>query len=133
MRFLILATGVVTGAIVLLWLFNQTFYYLVAKSYTDELSQAYNINRGFTKALLWASFAAVVLFGGYTFSFSRSKRIVGLIGILAMLIGHGVLMGMRDNNYDIAGKTEKCYVLRMALRSSTTWVQTQIAAGNASF
>jgi len=27
------------------------------------------------------------------------------------LIRHGILLGMRDANYDTAGKTEKCYVL----------------------
>jgi hypothetical protein len=99
-------------AAALLWLFNELFYYLLAKSYADELSQAYNLNKGFTKALVWASFAAVVLFAGCTFSFSKRKRTVGYIGILALLIGHGVLMGKRDPNYDTSGKTEKCYVLK---------------------
>jgi hypothetical protein len=47
-RIALLATGVILGAVVLFWLFNQMFYYLVAKSYSDELSQTYNLNRGFT-------------------------------------------------------------------------------------
>src|SRR5258708_6382748 len=110
-RTAILAGIVVVIAIVLFWLFNEVFYYLLAKSYADELSQAYNLNKGFTKALVWASFAAVVLFAGCTFSFSKRRRIVGYIGILTLLIGHGVLMGKRDSNYDASGKTEKCYVL----------------------
>jgi signal transduction histidine kinase len=110
-RIVILAAVLLLVAVVLLWSFNQLFYYLLAKSYADELSQAYNLNRGFTKALVWASFAAVVLFAGLTFSFSRRKRIVGYVGILGLLIGHGVLLGMRDSNYDTAGRTEKCYVL----------------------
>jgi hypothetical protein len=110
-RLIIIAASLVLGTLFLFWLFNELFYYMVAKSYADELSQAYNLNKGFTKALVWASFAALVLFAGCTFSFSKLKRTVGLIGILGLLIGHGVLMGTRDNNYDIAGKTEKCYVL----------------------
>jgi hypothetical protein len=110
-RIAIFAAVVVFGAFVLFWLFNQIFYYLVAKSYSDELSQAYNINKGYTKALLWGSFAAVVLFSGCIFSFSKRKRLLGTIGILALLIGHGTLMGMRDANYDNIGGTEKCYVL----------------------
>jgi hypothetical protein len=111
LRIAILAIGLVLGAVALFWLFNQLFYYLLAKSYADELSQAYNLNRGFTKALVWASFAAVVLFAGCTFSFSKRKRNFGYIGILGLLIGHGVLLGMRDANYDGDGKTQKCYVL----------------------
>jgi hypothetical protein len=89
LRIAILAIGLVLGAVALFWLFNQLFYYLLAKSYADELSQAYNLNRGFTKALVWASFAAVVLFAGCTFSFSKRKRNFGYIGILGLLIGHG--------------------------------------------
>ena len=110
-RLMIVAASLLVGTLILFWVFNELFYYMVAKSYADELSQAYNLNKGFTKALVWASFAALVLFAGCTFSFSKRKRTVGLIGILGLLIGHGILMGMRDNNYDIAGKTEKCYVL----------------------
>jgi hypothetical protein len=110
-RLVIVFASLVVGTLVLFWIFNELFYYMVAKSYADELSQAYNINKGFTRALVWASFMALVLFAGCTFSFSKRKRTVGLIGILGLLIGHGVLMGMRDNYYDVAGKTEKCYVL----------------------
>ncbi|MBR1145209.1 tetratricopeptide repeat protein [Bradyrhizobium sp. AUGA SZCCT0431] len=110
-RLAIIAISVVIVAIVLLWLFNQLFYYLLAKSYAEELSQAYNLNKGFTKALVWASFAAIVLFAGCTFSFSKHKRNFGYVGILGLLIGHSVLLGMRDANYDGDGKTQKCYVL----------------------
>ena len=112
LRLAFLAGAVVVLAIVLFWLFNEIFYYLLAKSYVDELSQAYNLNKGFTKALVWASFAAVVFFAGCTFSFSKRKRTAGYVGILALLIGHGVLMGKRDAIYDTSGKTEKCYVLK---------------------
>ena len=48
---------------------------------------------------------------GYTFSFSKRKRTLGFIGILGLLIGHGVLLGMRDANYSPTGATTKCYVL----------------------
>lgn len=110
-RFLLIVGIVVAGAIALFWLFNQIFYYFLAKSYVDELSRAFNINKGFTKALLWASFAALVLFAGWTFSLSKRRRTFGLIGALALLIGHGVLMGLRDANFGPDGKTDKCYVV----------------------
>src|SRR5205807_8860680 len=76
-RIAIVATILIFGVVILFWLFNQLFYYLLAKSYADELSQAYNLNKGFTKALVWASFAAVVLFASCTFSLSKRKRAVG--------------------------------------------------------
>lgn len=111
-RIVLLALGVLAGAAILFWLFNQMFYYVVAKSYVDELSGAYSINKGFTKALVWASFGAVVFFAGMVFSFSKRKRTVGYLGILGLLIGHGVLLGMRDTLYDPnTGRTEKCYVI----------------------
>jgi hypothetical protein len=111
-RIIVVVGAVLVATIALFWLFNELFYYLVAKSYADELSQAYNLNRGFTKALIWASFAAIAILAGCTFSFSKSRRTIGYIGILALLIGHGVLIGKRDQYYDLSGKTEKCYVLR---------------------
>jgi tetratricopeptide (TPR) repeat protein len=39
------------------------------------------------------------------------KRIAGYLGVLSLLIAHGVLIGIRDPNYDPDGKTQKCYVL----------------------
>jgi len=110
-RLAIVAICVLIAAAVLFWLFNEFFYYLLAKSYAEEISEAYNLNKGFTKALIWVSFAAVIIFAGCTFSFSKRKRVIGYVGILALLIGHGVLIGMRDAIYDRKGNTEKCYVL----------------------
>lgn len=111
-RIAVLAIGLLVSAAALFWLFNQTLYYLLAKNYADELSRAYNINRGFASALVWGSFAVIVLFAGFIFSFSKRKRAVGYLGILGLLIGHGVLLGMRDSTYDPrTGKTEKCYVI----------------------
>ena len=109
-RIVVLAVVIIAAAALLLWIFNQTFYYLLAKNYADELSQAYNLNKGFSRALIWVSFAAVVLFAGYAFSFSKRKRIIGYLGVLSLIV-HGVLIGIRDPNYDAKGNTQKCYVL----------------------
>ena len=51
-RLVIVFASIVVGTLVLFWIFNELFYYMVAKSYADELSQAYNINKGFTSRLL---------------------------------------------------------------------------------
>jgi len=108
---MVLTAAVLLTALLLFWLFNELFYFWVAKSYVDEVSQAYDINRGFTKALTWASFAALVVFGGWIISFSKSKRIIGSAGIVVLLVGHGIILGMRDTHFTVDGKTGKCYVL----------------------
>jgi hypothetical protein len=58
-----------------------------------------------------AEFWCIGFFAGCVFSFSKKKRTIGTLEIFGLLILHGVLIGMRDNNYDLAGRTEKCYVL----------------------
>jgi hypothetical protein len=48
----------------LFWLCNELLYFYVAKSYVEELADAYNLNRGLAQAILWASFAAIVVLAG---------------------------------------------------------------------
>jgi hypothetical protein len=52
----ILLACLVVGGIVF-WLFNELVYSYFARSYAEELADAYDLNRGFARALLWASFA----------------------------------------------------------------------------
>lgn len=110
-RLVVLAAACIVVAVVLFWLLNQTIYYLTAKSYVDELADAYNLNRGFTSALVWASFAAIVPLSGWAFSFSKLKRQVGFGGLIALLIAHSIAIGMADRNFQSSGKAEKCFVM----------------------
>jgi hypothetical protein len=106
--------GVVAALIVAaiaFWLFNQIFYYYIARSYAEELADAYDLNRGFTSAVVWASFAAVVVFAGLAFSFSRRKRWAGSAGIVALLIGHSIAIGNVTRNFERQGSSARCYVL----------------------
>src|SRR5215216_2795866 len=43
------------------WLCNELVYYFIARSYAEELADAYDLNTGITRAILWASFAAIVV------------------------------------------------------------------------
>ena len=106
----IVVACVVVGGLVF-WLCNELVYFYMARSYSEELADAYDLNCGFTRAVLWASFAAIVIFAGYSFSFSKWKRQAGYAGILTLLIGHSLLLGHMDANFRKNGAAEKCYVM----------------------
>jgi hypothetical protein len=78
---------------VIFWLCNELVYYYLARSYAEELADAYDLNRGITRAILWASFAAIVVLAGFSFSLSKQKRRIGYAGLLALVIGHSLLLG----------------------------------------
>src|SRR5258705_11863731 len=104
---ILLACLVVGGLI--FWLCNELVYFFIARSYTQELADAYDLSRGVMRAVLWASFAAIVVLAGFTFSFSKQKRRVGYAGLLRLIIGLSLLLGRIDANFR-NGTAEKCYV-----------------------
>jgi hypothetical protein len=105
-----LAVCLVVG-IALLWLCNEIIYFYLAKSYVDELADSYNLNRGFTTALLWVSFVAVAAFSGLTFSFTKRRRYAGLAGLLFLVVAHSIAIGLADRNFRGDGRADKCFVL----------------------
>lgn len=106
---IVLACLVVGG--IVFWLCNELVYFYVARSYAEELADAYDLNRGFARAILWASFAVIVVLAGFTFSFSKRKRWFGAAGLLLLVIGHSLLLGRIDANFRKNGVAEKCYVV----------------------
>jgi hypothetical protein len=106
---IVLACVLVGGLI--FWLCNELVYFYMARSYSEELADYYDLNRGFTRALLWASFATIVILAGYSLSFSKWKRRLGYTGLLMLLIGHSLLLGRMDTNFQKSGAAEKCYVI----------------------
>ncbi|WP_197520892.1 hypothetical protein [Bradyrhizobium icense] len=92
------------------WLCNELVYYYLARSYAEELADAYDLNRGITRAILWASFAAIAVCAGFLFSFSKQKRRIGYAGLLSLIIGHSLLLGRIETNFSKSG-AEKCYVM----------------------
>jgi hypothetical protein len=105
----LLACLIVGGLI--FWLCSELVYFYLARSYTEELADAYDLNPGITRAILWASFAIIVVLAGYSFSLSKQKRVVGYVGLLALVIGHSLLLGRIDANFRKSGVAEKCYVM----------------------
>jgi hypothetical protein len=106
----ILLACLVAGGLIF-WLCNELVYFYIARSYAEELADAYDLNRGITRAILWASFAAIVILAGFTFSFSKRKRRVGYAGLVALVIGHSLLLGRIDTNFRKNGAAERCYVM----------------------
>jgi hypothetical protein len=51
------------------------------------------------------SFAAIIFFAGYAFSFNKRKRMIGALGFLALLVGHSLVLSRSDN------LMTKCYVV----------------------
>ncbi|WP_407189552.1 hypothetical protein [Bradyrhizobium centrosematis] len=102
----------------ILWLCNELVYFYLARSYTEELADAYDLNPGITRAILWASFAAIVILAGYSFSFSKYKRWIGYGGLLSLIITHSLLLGRIEANFRKNGVAQKCYVMtRTAIKT----------------
>lgn len=111
LKIIIGIVATIAAAAIVFWLFNQIFYYYIARSYAEEIADAYDLNRGFTSAIVWASFAAIVVFAGLVFSFSKRKRWIGSAGIVALLIGHSIAIGNVTRNFERQGTSARCYVL----------------------
>jgi hypothetical protein len=107
---LIVAAVVVIPAFFLFWYLTL---YLLARSYVDELAQAFDLNNNLARAIVWATFAAAVIFVGYAVSFSRRRRLAGLAGILTLLIGHSLVLAYGGVNrpFDPQGNPTKCYIV----------------------
>jgi hypothetical protein len=106
----VIAACIIVGGLIF-WLCNELIYFYLARSYVDELADAYDLNSGVARAILWASFAIIVVLAGYAFSFSRTKRRIGYAGLLALVIGHSLLLGRIDANFRKNGVAERCYVM----------------------
>jgi hypothetical protein len=90
---------------VLFWVFNQAIYYFLARSYVEQIANAFDLDPHLADALVWLSFAAIIFFAGYAFSFNKRRRLIGALGFLALLVGHSLILSRSDN------LMTKCYVV----------------------
>jgi len=103
---LTLAVGLL-AAVVLLWIFDKVVFYFLARSYVDQVSRVFDLNEHLANALVLLTFIAVLFFGRYIWSFSKQKRMIGIAGIAALLIGHSLVLWYGTTDVIIG----KCYVL----------------------
>ena len=112
-RLVFVIGATILGALLLLWLVDKVVFYYVARSYVDEVASALDLNVHLANALVLLTFIIAVFFARYIWSFSRQKRLIGIVGISALLIGHSLVLwyGTRDKPFDRQGNAIKCYVL----------------------
>jgi hypothetical protein len=113
LRLLVLAATIVVAILILFWVFNQVVFYYLARSYVDEVAKVLGVNHYLANAIAWATFAVLVIFARYAFSFSKTKRRVGIFGVIALLIGQSLVLwyGTRDQFFDRQGNAIKCYII----------------------
>ena len=79
-------------AMAAVWVVDKLFIYLLARSYVEDVADVLNLNKYLAQAIAFAVFLATVYFIGKTFSLSRPSRRIGYLGIVALLIGHSLLL-----------------------------------------
>ncbi len=96
-----------------LWLIDKLFVYFLAKSYVSEIADVFNLNTHLAAAASFAIFITFVYLLSLSFSFTRKSRIIGVLGLAAMVIMHSLLLwqGTQNQFFDRSGRAIKCYIL----------------------
>jgi hypothetical protein len=112
-RVLLTIVAILIGAFAFLWIIDKFVYFYLAKTYVDEIADAYNLNKHLTTALVLITFVAAAFFGRYLWSFSKQKRLIGVVGLVGLLIGHSLAMWGATRSQTITGQgvSLKCYVI----------------------
>lgn len=107
---MVLAIGV---AAVSLWAFDKLILYFTARSYVDDISWTFNLNRNLADAVALGVFVLLVYLVSKVVSFSRQSRLIGAAGIVLLLIVNSLVLwqGTKGQYFDKVGSSTKCYVL----------------------
>ncbi len=97
----------------LFWILEKTIFYLFARSYVEEVAEQLDVNKYLATAVAWVAFAATILFARYTFSFSKTKRVIGIFGFLILLVGQSLVLwyGTSNQFFSRTGEATKCYII----------------------
>ena len=99
--------GAIVAAVALLWLVDNVIFYILARSYVDEVAIALDLNPHLANALILLTFVIAIFFVRFLWSFSRQRRIVGISGLAALLIAHSLVLWWATRDQIIG----KCYVI----------------------
>lgn len=116
LQLIVAATILIFIAIITIWIVDKIFIYVVARGYVEDIADVFNLNKNLAQAIALTIFLLGVYFVGKVFSFSRTSRRVGYLGIMALLIGHSLLLwhgtsGQFFLEQSGQAKATKCYVL----------------------
>lgn len=110
LKLIMIAAVAVVGTLALLWLLDKFFLYQFANSYADRVSHLAGINRHLADVLKWFVFAFAAIFVGLIFSFSKTRRRVGLAGLFLLVVAQPFALFLLDKPFDDKGVAQKCYV-----------------------
>jgi TPR repeat protein len=113
LRLTVTVSAFIAAFLFLLWIFDKIFLFLVARSYVDEIAEAFDLNRNLATAIAWLVFAAIIILTRFLFSFSKSRRRTALAGLLVLLVGQSLVLWIGTSGEIItrSGKAIKCYVI----------------------
>src|SRR5262245_51873350 len=113
LRLTVAASAFIAATLFSLWIFDKIFLLLVARSYVDEIAEAFDLNRNLATAIAWLVFAALLILIRCIFSFSKFRRRAALAGLLSLLMGHSLALWAATSGDVITrrGKATKCYVI----------------------
>jgi len=113
LRLTVAVSALIVAILSLLWIFDKIFLFVVARSYVDEISEAFDLNRNLATAIAWLVFATLLVLMRCIFSFSTSRRRAALAGLLALVIGHSLVLWRATSSDTInrSGEAIKCYVI----------------------
>jgi hypothetical protein len=99
--------------VIVYWVLDKIFIYYAARSYVEEIADAFDGNKYLANVFVYLTFIAIAFFSGLILSFSKIRRRAGILGIVALLVTHSLLMwwGTRTAVVDIYGKPLKYYVI----------------------
>jgi hypothetical protein len=112
-RLLAVIILVTVTAVVLAWMSDKVVLYYLSRSYVDKVSDVLGLNKDLANAILLLTFIFVVAFARLAWSFSRRRRLIGIAGIAALLVGNSLVLwyGTKGSYFDRSGNAIKCYVL----------------------
>lgn len=112
-KYLFLVSATVAIVAIAFVLINYATTYFTAKSYVEQIADAFDLSNHLAQALTIVVFALLAFFASKLFSFQRSSRTLGYLGILSLLVANSVLLwrGSEKRLFDRNGNAVKCYVL----------------------
>ena len=100
-------------AYVFVLILNKIVIYFFVRNYINEIADAFGLNQYLVDAIVWITFVVAAILLSYAFSFSKSKRQIGLFGIVVLIAGQSLFLwyGMKGHVFNREGKAVKCYIV----------------------